>query len=366
MVFHADDIRLLIPVHLPHIVPRLIPRRLDQRSPQLGGKAGLAPPHQLVLLLLPRNLGPFDALDDLIVRTDAVLEILPRPETEIGHQPGGLLARSAGQHPDGIVGLGDVVDAVLDRKHELDVGLIGAVRGGDQRPVHGAQHAQDLSPMVLPLGAGGDDVEFAVVDEGPGHALLQRNRIQIVHGDAVAGLPEGGRPRDVLEQARKRGLAPVSVEAFIAIVAAVLKRPFGGGGRFEGGELGAVETAGALEGGRALAGAVSSGDELGQEGVELVAVRIEAQPAGIEEETGGRGGQAQQQPQKAPSERPETGHGEDDDVTSAESHLGKAFIVSSDRFIFRSWFPSFRLFVLRDEECWKLDCWSEEKSICRT
>lgn len=287
MVLHPEDIGVIRPIDLFHIAPGFITRSVHQRTAQFRRKTRLPAPHQLRGFLLEgASVEAADAVHDLVVRPDRVLRVLPGPEAKIGHQPDSRLWYGARQHPHGVRSVRDVLDLVLDGEDELDVAPRRAVAVCDQRAVHGAQYGEDLAAVVLAAGARCHDVQVAVVDERPRHAVRQWDVVELIRPQIPLGLPVGCGAVDVLEEPREGAQALVPVEGFVVGVAGRLELPrLGGRQGIDDGLLRAGQTAGALEGSRGFTGAVTGGDELGQQRVDVVPVGVDAIP---DDEGGGQ------------------------------------------------------------------------------
>lgn len=121
MILHLDDVGRVLPINLLHIPPGLVSRCLQQGTAQLGRKTRLAAPDELLLLLRPRDVHSSDPVHHLIVRPEHVLRTVPRPETEIRHQPDSLLGGRPGEYPHGVIWVRDVLHLVLHREDELDI-----------------------------------------------------------------------------------------------------------------------------------------------------------------------------------------------------------------------------------------------------
>lgn len=117
--------------------------------------------------------------------------------------------------------------------------------------------------------------------------MLQGDVIEVLCREVTVIPPVIHRAKHVFEQARKRSSALSPIEGLIAGVAFVLVAPIGRGGELlEEIRLGAREAAGALEGRGGLTGAVAGRDQLRQERVDIVSVRVHAIPDGHDAEEG--------------------------------------------------------------------------------
>lgn len=162
--------------------------------------------------------------------------------------------------------------------------------------------------MVLVAGARSNHIQLAVLDQCARHPRLQRNSIQVLLRHSALRTPIPPRPNHILEQARKRRLALLTPQTQVAVISAVLEFPLWlllfflfcccccRGRR----QRGAGQTFGALEDRCGLAGTMPRGHDLGDDGMDIVAIGIHAKPHGKDNDAARGPGEV---PEHAP-ERP--------------------------------------------------------------
>lgn len=122
---------------------------------------------------------------------------------------------------------------------------------------------------------------MALGDEGAHHARLNGNLVEVFGNQAaILGAPIALATRNVFEEALEGGLALRLIQGLVTGVARIFEFPAGGRGQLESRGLGAGDTGGALESGGGLTRAMAGGDELSEDRVNVVAIRVHAIPDG--------------------------------------------------------------------------------------
>jgi len=163
VLVHAEDLPalrllgLLFPAEDLHVRPIMSPRNIHQLFPHQQLQA-CAAPYQLVLLLLPGELGVHGGRFHLYFEVGADLGLRPGPVAEIGHQPVAGFVGAPGVGPFGFGGAGgDVVG------HEDEFDVWEGFGGGDDCAVDGVKCS--LLAHVDRFFRGVEDVELGLLAE---------------------------------------------------------------------------------------------------------------------------------------------------------------------------------------------------------